>query len=92
MRYLLPFNDVHALEVEFAGGKGANLAFMTQHGFPVPGGVIISADAYRDFIRDQSWLIHSAEQLTMDQPAKLSEECKAIREHLERAPIPDGRG
>jgi phosphoenolpyruvate synthase/pyruvate phosphate dikinase len=90
MKYLLRFDDIRAPEVELSGGKGANLAFMTQHGLPIPGGAIISADAYRDFIRAQSWLLRSAEQLTTDQPARLREECKAIRARLEQAPIPDG--
>jgi phosphoenolpyruvate synthase/pyruvate phosphate dikinase len=90
MKYLLRFDDMRAPEVELSGGKGANLAFMTQHGLPIPGGAIISADAYRDFIRDQSWLISSVEQMTADQPARLHEECKAIRARLEQAPIPDG--
>jgi phosphohistidine swiveling domain-containing protein len=90
MKYLLRFDDMRALEVELSGGKGANLAFMTQHELPIPGGAIISAGAYRDFIRDQSWLMHSADQLTADQPARLREECKAIRARLEQAPIPDG--
>jgi pyruvate,water dikinase len=45
---LLPFTDPSATQVAIAGGKGANLALLTQAGFPVPVGVIIPPDAYAD--------------------------------------------
>ena len=69
MRYLLPFSDPRALTVEAAGGKGANLAFMTQHGLPVPGGCVVGADAYRDFVRNQDWLSGAADALPVEDPA-----------------------
>lgn len=37
--------------LEQAGGKGANLAQLTQAGMPVPRGFILSTDAYRHFVR-----------------------------------------
>jgi rifampicin phosphotransferase len=89
MKYVMPFDDLRAQEVEFAGGKGANLAFMTRHGFPVPGGVIVSANAYRDFVRDQTWLLRSADQLPVDDLAKLRNECERIRDRLAQAAVPN---
>jgi hypothetical protein len=38
---LLPFTDPSATQVAIAGGKGANLAALTQAGFPVPVGIIV---------------------------------------------------
>ncbi len=38
MSLLLPFDDQRATRVDLCGGKGANLALLTQHGFPVPPG------------------------------------------------------
>jgi len=38
---LLPFTDPSATQVAIAGGKGANLAALTQAGFPVPVGMIV---------------------------------------------------
>jgi rifampicin phosphotransferase len=90
MKYVIPFDDVRAQEVEFAGGKGANLAFMTRHGFPVPGGVIISGNAYRDFVRDQFWLFRSADQLPVDDLAELRDACETIRARLAQATLPSG--
>jgi pyruvate,water dikinase len=40
---LLPFTDPSATQVAIAGGKGANLAALTQAGFPVPAGMIVTA-------------------------------------------------
>lgn len=45
----LPFTSPHA-SLLTAGGKGANLARLTQAGFPVPSGFIIATDAYRQFV------------------------------------------
>jgi len=37
--------------LEKAGGKGANLARLTQAGLPVPGGFILTTAAYRQFVK-----------------------------------------
>jgi pyruvate,water dikinase len=47
MPILLPFTDPLAQQVDLTGGKGASLARSTAAGFPVPPGVIVSAEAYR---------------------------------------------
>lgn len=51
MLYLLPFSSPEALRLELSGGKGANLARLSQAGLPVPPGVILSTGAYREFVR-----------------------------------------
>ncbi len=48
------FKDVGKEDVALVGGKGANLGEMTQAGFPVPNGFIVTANAYYDFIRDNN--------------------------------------
>lgn len=48
MRYVLRFSDVVASDASSSGGKGASLARLTQAGFPVPLGFVISPQAYRD--------------------------------------------
>ncbi|MBR2251961.1 MAG: hypothetical protein IJ881_06085 [Neisseriaceae bacterium] len=47
---VLTFNDKYALDIALCGGKGASLAKMTQAGFPVPQGFIVTAAAYQLFI------------------------------------------
>jgi len=40
--------------VEAVGGKGWNLARLDRYGFTIPGGGVLSADAYRAFIRENN--------------------------------------
>ena len=59
MRYVFPFDHPHDLAVDelkaLVGGKGANLAVMTQDlGLPVPPGFTISTEACRAFL-DGEW-------------------------------------
>ena len=48
MTYVLALTDPRALALELAGGKGAGLARLLRGGFPVPAGVVVTTDAYRD--------------------------------------------
>lgn len=48
--YVVSFSDVGREDVGLVGGKGANLGEMTKAGFPVPGGFIITVNAYRKFL------------------------------------------
>jgi len=52
---ILPFTSSKAT-LETAGGKGMNLARLTQAGFAVPRGFIISTNAYREFVNANHWL------------------------------------
>jgi pyruvate,water dikinase len=44
------FDEVTKKDIPLVGGKGANLGEMTNAGIPVPGGFIVTAAAYFDFI------------------------------------------
>lgn len=48
---LLPLNSDRA-DLALAGGKGANLSFLKRSGFNVPGGFIVTTQAYRAFISE----------------------------------------
>lgn len=50
LKYLLSFSSLEALRLEISGGKGANLARLSQAGLPVPSGIILSTAAYRVFV------------------------------------------
>jgi hypothetical protein len=50
-RRVLPFADGAADQKNLLGGKGANLAEMTNIGLPVPPGFIVTTDACRDYLR-----------------------------------------
>ncbi len=49
MRYVYLFHEGNAQMKSLLGGKGANLAEMTNIGLPVPYGMTISTDACRDY-------------------------------------------
>jgi phosphohistidine swiveling domain-containing protein len=71
MKYTLTFQDPLAAKLEFSGGKGSNLAILTQRGFPVPPGFIVSAQAYRDFIAGGADLLAGVDQFPFDNPGAL---------------------
>jgi pyruvate,water dikinase len=48
--YTSNFGDADATRLDLTGGKGANLAKLTQAGFTVPPGFIVGTHAYRDFV------------------------------------------
>ena len=49
MKYVYLFHEGNAQMKSLLGGKGANLAEMTNIGLPVPYGMTISTDACRDY-------------------------------------------
>jgi len=51
--YVQPFSARGALEVAYAGGKGATLARLFQAGLPVPPGCVLSPEAYVAFLAAQ---------------------------------------
>ena len=58
--YTLQFHDIHKEDVAVAGGKCANLGEMTAAGIPVPAGFVLTAEAYRYFIRHNNYTDHFA--------------------------------
>ena len=44
------FHELDKTSLAVAGGKGANLAEMTNAGFPVPEGFVVSSEAYFEFV------------------------------------------
>jgi len=51
---ILWFRQVNKQDIALVGGKGANLGEITQAGFPVPDGFIITSTAYFNFLRENS--------------------------------------
>lgn len=51
------FKEVGKEDVPLVGGKGANLGEMSNAGFPVPPGFIITSHAYYDFLRENNLII-----------------------------------
>lgn len=51
---VLWFSDISRDDGKFVGGKGANLGEMFNHGFPVPDGFVITAQAYFTFVEENA--------------------------------------
>ena len=69
MSYVYDFNEGNKDLKDLLGGKGANLAEMTNLGLPVPPGFVITTEACKVYLQ------------TGDEPAELTNE---VGEHLER--------
>ncbi|MGR6091594.1 PEP/pyruvate-binding domain-containing protein [Brevibacterium sp. CSND-B09] len=80
MSLTLRFTDPLATDLARTGGKGASLAKSAQN-LPVPGGFIVTADAYSQFIAPLQSRI--AELIGTDSPAE------AIADLIRATPFPD---
>jgi rifampicin phosphotransferase len=88
MNYTFTFQDPLAARLELSGGKGSNLAILTQRGFPVPPGFILTAEAYRDFIAGGRELLRGVNQLPFHDAGLLRAESEKLRDALGRLSLP----
>ncbi|WP_181899347.1 PEP/pyruvate-binding domain-containing protein [Lachnotalea glycerini] len=51
-QFIIGFEKICKDDVNIAGGKGANLGEMTKAGIPVPEGVVLTAQAYECYMKD----------------------------------------
>jgi pyruvate,water dikinase len=78
-------------DVARVGGKAANLGELIDKGYPVPGGFVITTDAYTLFTGDNALQkIVEAELAAIDytDPRSTEEHAKRIREAIESAKLP----
>jgi pyruvate,water dikinase len=88
MHYTLSFKDPVAHKIELSGGKGANLALLTQRGFPVPPGFIVTAQTYRSFIGARRDLLAEVPAMAFADPGRLREQSEQLRARLAELPLP----
>lgn len=88
MNLLLRFEDPLAARAELTGGKGANLAILTQRGFNVPAGFVVTAPAYREFIRSAHELIRGVAEFDFGDAGRLRTQCEGLRTRLRAMPLP----
>ena len=85
------FSELSNKDVLIAGGKGASLAEMANHKFPIPPGFIITAQAYRYFI-EKCQIDHKIEEivskLNVEDTTELTKASKEIRELIRNAKMP----
>jgi len=78
-------------DVDYAGGKGANLGELTRAGLPVPDGFVVGAPAYAFFCAEtglRERLTSLLEEIDVDDTAALQAASAAARELFELTPIP----
>lgn len=85
---ILHFSDTSAQHAGQTGGKGANLAKLTQAGFPVPGGFVLIAGAYELFTATAGDLLREAAGFPLDDDAALEALCSVLVHRLEQVPMP----
>lgn len=88
MSTLLDFSDKAALDAGLSGGKGANLAKLTQAGLAVPPGFVVTAAAYRMFAAQTDSLLGSIESFPFEDAARLQAACDNLVTEFDRLPIP----
>jgi len=87
-----PFADLRREDVDYAGGKGANLGELTSAGLPVPDGFVVGAPAYAAFclqtdLREKLTDLLGA--VDVEDTAALQAASAAARELFDQTPIPE---
>jgi pyruvate,water dikinase len=90
MNYTVTFQDPSAVRLELAGGKGANLAILTQRGFPVPPGFIVTAQTYREFVACGREVLRGVDGMPFHDPGLMRAESERLRRALAEFPLPAG--
>ena len=82
---VLEFNNQLANSVIISGGKGANLAQLSQNDFPIPEGFIITSYAYREFIVQADLDLN----FDYDDLDKLEKQCENLRQTVKNIAMPE---
>lgn len=88
---ILDFNEIKKEDVLIVGGKGANLGEMTSAKINVPSGFVITADAYRDFLKvnDIDSLIENGIKKSADDEKTLLNEAEYFRGKIKSGKFPE---
>lgn len=73
-RWVYLFSEGSKNQKDLLGGKGANLAEMTNLGLPVPQGFTVTTEACLDYLRQEEKLNEEITQQTLNSIAKLEEQ------------------
>ena len=87
-----PFAQLRREDVDYAGGKGANLGELTSAGLPVPDGFVVGAPAYAAFLVQTGLRERLAELLDavdVEDTAALQAASAAAQELVSQTPLPE---
>jgi pyruvate,water dikinase len=86
------FADLAREDVDYAGGKGANLGELTRAGFDVPPGFVVGAPAYAFFVTEGGLREKIAQHLAgvdVDDAEALQRAADEVRAMVAREPVPE---
>jgi pyruvate,water dikinase len=86
------FHELRVQDVDYAGGKGANLGELTAAGLPVPPGFVIGAPAYAAFCEQtglRARLTELLDHLDVEDTTVLAQTTQAASVFFDQTPIPD---
>lgn len=89
MNLVLDFHASEATDAANTGGKGANLSRLTQAGFPVPEGFVLTAHAYELFVASATKQRQEVRHLLRGAPALTEQESEQLQELLRAVSIPE---
>ena len=90
-KYIYEFEEVDRSLLAEVGGKGGNLGELTQAGLPVPPGFIVTAAAYRAFLKEnklEALIKQELHGLDAEDTKKLQAASRKIKTALLRGKIP----
>ena len=89
---ILKLGTEQAMNIALAGGKGASLGKLVRAGFPVPGGFVVSTQAYTAFIEAndlQPRIDRILNGIDFANPQQIERESGGIRDLLSASAIPE---
>ncbi|MFH1200419.1 MAG: phosphoenolpyruvate synthase, partial [Candidatus Micrarchaeota archaeon] len=92
MKHVYWFKELDRNSLPIAGGKGANLAEMINHGLPVPEGFIVSAPSYFSFIQGcglDKVIQEMTDGLDTEDTAKLEQVSVRLKQAIVAQRVPD---
>lgn len=90
-KFVLWFHEIDKDDVAKVGGKGANLGEMTQAGFPVPNGFVVTSSAYVHMIEEnnlQDKIKAMLKDLNVEDATALNRASKQVIDLVEKSPFP----
>lgn len=94
-KFVVWFHEVDKEDIDLVGGKGANLGEMTNAGFPVPPGFIVTSSAYKHFLdesRLRNKIADTLHNLDVSNTKTLDRISKSIQQLITRAHFPKELG
>jgi len=92
MKNVMWFEEIRKENLAEVGGKGANLGEMTAANFPIPGGFVVTAGAYFDFIkrnRIDEYIKDMTTELDIENSDKLMRASEMVKGRILGGLIPD---